>query len=150
MNISKEIANCFEKLPDSLETPPSAELVSTRYKVKLPNNLSFFEGHFPSGAILPAVGIMDLSLLLYRNCVETSPVVPQTATTKTQLEFASWPELGVKKINQLKVKAPIFPLETYEVHFTKKPNASNIEVSWITQKDQSLCAELKIEIANTP
>lgn len=95
--------------------------------LQLPQTLSYFAGHFPQFPVLPAVGFIDISTYLLQSI---------------------WPEFAnrqIKKVEHLKMKAPVAPNQTIRIQIIKQ-DANSFLASWKIENGKEI-AELDFTFA---
>jgi 3-hydroxymyristoyl/3-hydroxydecanoyl-(acyl carrier protein) dehydratase len=96
-------------------------------QLSLPKSLSYFVGHFPQLPILPAVGMIDLSVFL-------------TRSIKPDLN-----QKHLQKIKYLKIKSPLGPDQKINIQIST-PNNSEFTALWNTESGQAI-AEINFVFA---
>ncbi len=97
-----------------------------RYRLRIPEDLLYFQGHFEDDPLLPAVVQLDTLL-----CARVEQL---------------WPELGpLTSASRLKFKVPIRPGDEIEVTVRRADGAQRVQFS--IQKEGEVCASgaLKFE-----
>lgn len=117
IDLAQELADSFQEISCSesareVEFKPSAEL-------------SYFAGHFPQMAVLPAVGIVDISQFFLGPLLEN-------------------PRQRLTTLKHLRIKAPISPGEQFLIRIQKE-EAHSFNVLWL-QKDQKPIADLSLTL----
>lgn len=87
---------------------------------------TYFHGHFPNSAVLPAVAILDISHYFL-----------ETYILKEKQKL--------KKLESFRVKSPVLPNQNIILKIEKTP-LGQFQVNWIQGSDQALCAEFLIEV----
>jgi len=94
---------------------------------------SYFQGHFPSQPILPAVGIADISRYLVETYIlKTKPQKPQ--------------KIQLKKISQFRIRTPVQPGQSMLVTI-EKDSERQFHIAWKNETENSNSAELNLEWA---
>lgn len=103
--LNKEILNSFECLK-------SDQKDFAQFRFEVPQNLSYFIGHFPDNPVLPAVAIMDISHFFINQAFhEQNPLN------------------SYKEVPQLKIKTSVLPNQICIIEVLKK-DESRYEVFW--------------------
>lgn len=121
IDLNKELKDSFSEMTQVFEQSDSYHKI---INFKVPPHLSYFIGHFPNNPILPAVGILDLSVYLIHFYF-----------------FQSLANLQPTEINQLKVTESITPSQFVTIDLIQDKNT--FRVIWKTI-DKSI-AELHIK-----
>lgn len=90
---------------------------------KIPRSLHYFDGHFPEMPILPAVGLIDISIFFLTRDLKSS--------------------FQLSQIKSAKFIQPIIPDMDVQINYEQKLTIWYVE--WILKADQSRLAELVIE-----
>lgn len=124
------VASQFTMIDLSAELKGSYEITSTAepftFKIIPTTNWSYFHGHFPGMAILPAVGIVDIS----RYFIET---------------YIQKEKNTLKKIGFFKIKTPVLPEQAFIISI-QKDASKKFQVSWKNEIENSASAEFSIEL----
>ncbi|MBC7741752.1 MAG: hypothetical protein H7061_06130 [Bdellovibrionaceae bacterium] len=120
IDLDLELKNTFTFLDsESAESAQSGKAL--KLTMTLPKSLSYFAGHFPQFPVLPAVGLIDISLFF------------------TKKSFPQFNQSYLKKIKYLKIKAPLGPDQKINIQISQE-NESAFSAIWST--DQAPIAEL--------
>lgn len=96
-------------------------------QIKPAESWSYFQGHFPSLPILPAVAIADIS----RFFIEA---------------YILKQKFRLKKISFFKIRTPVRPSQSLLVTIQKE-DQKKFAVNWTNETESSISAELNIELA---
>jgi 3-hydroxymyristoyl/3-hydroxydecanoyl-(acyl carrier protein) dehydratase len=89
-----------------------------------PKNLSYFIGHFPDFPVLPAIALVDINAYIVKNLILFNL------------------NLSIKKIDCLKIKSPIGPLQKINFKISKKEDLS-FEIEWFEfENNEKMLSEI--------
>ncbi|MFZ3231639.1 MAG: hypothetical protein WA160_15630 [Pseudobdellovibrio sp.] len=109
INLESELAQTFliqKNRPNELEI-----------LITIPKKFSYFLGHFPDFPVLPAVALIDITSYLIKNLILNQP------------------DLYIKKIGLLKIKAAVKPGDQVKIEILEK-DASSYSATWLTQENE--------------
>jgi 3-hydroxymyristoyl/3-hydroxydecanoyl-(acyl carrier protein) dehydratase len=110
------------KLPENIKTDaPSA----FEFYWQVPEELPYFEGHFPEMPILPAVAIVDASFAFLGQKLQK--------------------EISLESIRSGKFLGPIVPCTNLKIKYTQRDETGWL-IHWLLQPENTLLADLRLTI----
>lgn len=112
------------ELKGSYEIASKAEPFT--FKITPTPNWSYFHGHFPGMAILPAVGLIDISRYFIETYIQKEKTI-------------------LKKVGFFKIKTPILPEHVISVRIQQEA-PKKFHISWKNEIENSVSAEFNLEL----
>jgi 3-hydroxymyristoyl/3-hydroxydecanoyl-(acyl carrier protein) dehydratase len=124
--LTKPIQRVFDMInPEHYFHPSHIRSVDPIFELdfKIPTSLPYYEGHFPDNPVLPAVAIIDFSLIALEKIFNT--------------------RYSLRKIQSAKFKKPIFPGSNISIQI-EALQPETYKITWT--EEQSKVVEMKIEV----
>ena len=94
---------------------------------KIPEQLSYFEGHFPGFPVLPGVALIDVTLEALRRSLSIS-------------------KIELLKLENAKFKRPLSPGNIIEISIVAGSDPSRWSAAWRLVGEPALVAELSLQL----
>ena len=114
----------------SLSERTASEDAEHAFAWTVPDNLSYFEGHFPDQPILPAVGIVDASLMLLRRLCDA-------------------PTIHLRTIASCKISGAIRPGSKLRILVSFKEARKHAMLRWFDSNETKAICELSLLVDMT-